>query len=231
MSGNETRLKCKRLCVGYDGKTVLGPLDFEVNEGDYLCIIGANGSGKTTLMKTLLGILKPVSGIIETDGSSLAGTGYLPQQAEMQRDFPASVQEVVLSGFHCSMGLRPFYSKEEKKAASENLEKLGLKDFEKRPYSKLSGGQQQRVLLARALCAANGMLILDEPVAGLDPEATKTMYATIESLNKDYGMTIVMISHDLEAVSSYATKVLKVGKDAFFGSAEQYKAAEGGQNA
>ena len=224
MTDQKLKLRCRNLFVGYDGKAVLGPIDFEVFSGDYLCIIGANGSGKTTLMKTLLGIIKPVSGTIETAVGTRRGAGYLPQKAEMQRDFPASVQEVVLSGFHSCMGLRPFYSKAEKHAASANLERLGMKGFEGRPYSRLSGGQQQRVLLARALCAAGDLLILDEPVAGLDPDATKEMYSTIEDLNRNSGMTIIMISHDIEAVSSYATKILKVGKDLFYGSAEQYRA-------
>ncbi len=231
MNERELQLECRALAVGYDGKSVLENIDFEVHSGDYLCIIGSNGAGKTTLMKTLLGILPPVAGQIRTaDGLSLKGIGYLPQQAEMQRDFPASVLEVVVSGFHYSMGLRPFYSKAERSLASENLRRLGLEGFERRPYCRLSGGQQQRVLLARALCAANGMLILDEPVAGLDPEATRTMYSLIQQLNLE-GMTIMMISHDLEAVTDYASHVLKLGGGNFFGTRQEFSNYTGGTDA
>ncbi|MFC2821868.1 MAG: metal ABC transporter ATP-binding protein [Sphaerochaeta sp.] len=217
------QITCRNLVVGYNGKTVLNDINFEVKKGDYLCIIGSNGAGKTTLMRTLLGLIPKIGGHIDTgDGFMTRNIGYLPQQSEHQRDFPASVMEVVTSGFHNKTGIRPFYSKIEKKTAIDNLKKLGITNLENHPYSSLSGGQQQRVLLARALCSSDGMLVLDEPVAGLDPEATLLMYSLIEKLNKE-GTTIVMISHDLDAVEKYATHVLQIGNEIFFGTKQEFK--------
>lgn len=212
------------LSIGYDGKTILKDLNFSVSSGDYLCIVGENGSGKSTLMKTILGLCNPVSGKITTgDGLMRKEIGYLPQQTAVQKDFPASVKEVVMSGFCGAMGLRPFYNKQEKKEAFENLEKLGISGLSKRCYRELSGGQQQRVLLARALCATKKLLLLDEPVSGLDPKAAFEMYGIIENLNKETGITVIMISHDvLSSASSSMTHVLELGKDYFFGTKEEY---------
>ena len=220
------QLTCENLCVGYDNHIVCANLSFSVEKGDYLAIVGENGSGKTTLMKTLLGLIRPIRGKITTgDGLKANEIGYLPQQSEMQRDFPASVSEVVLSGFLSKMGLRPFYRKDEKAIAASNIKKMGLGGFENRSYRELSGGQQQRVLLARALCATEKLLLLDEPVTGLDPIATAELYQTIENLNKE-GLTIIMISHDPEASLRYASHILHVGEKVFFGTKEQYLAGE-----
>lgn len=212
------------LSIGYDGKTIFKNLNFSVSSGDYLCIVGENGSGKSTLMKTILGLCNPVSGKITMgDGLMRKEIGYLPQQTAVQKDFPASVKEVVMSGFCGAMGLRPFYNKQEKKEAFENLEKLGISGLSKRCYRELSGGQQQRVLLARALCATKKLLLLDEPVSGLDPKAAFEMYGIIESLNKETGITVIMISHDvMSSASSSMTHVLELGKDYFFGTKEEY---------
>ena len=175
------QLTCQKLCVGYDGKTVLQDLDFEVFAGDYLCIVGENGSGKSTLMKTILGLQMPISGRILTgDGLRKNEIGYLPQQTVVQKDFPASVREIVLSGCQGRCGSRPFYNREEKKLAADAMEKMQIAPLAKRCYRTLSGGQQQRVLLARALCATQKMLLLDEPVSGLDPKVTAEMYALIQ---------------------------------------------------
>ena len=183
-----------------------------MDKGDYLCIVGENGSGKSTLMKTLLGLQPPVSGkILTDDGLNRKKIGYLSQQTDIQRDFPASVWEIVLSGCQNKCGIRPFYSKNQKQRAQANIEKMELQKLKKRCYRNLSGGQQQRVLLARALCAADDILLLDEPVAGLDPIVTKEMYRLIETLNHDDKMTIVMISHDMEAAVQYAGKILHIG--------------------
>ncbi len=215
-------LTVKNLKLGYEGKTVAEGLNFTVNSGDYLCIVGVNGSGKTTLMKTILHLNPPISGKIETgEGLKSSEIGYLPQQTEIQRDFPASVWEIVLSGNLSHSGLRPFYTKEEKAAAKRNIEKMGITDLTKRCYRELSGGQQQRVLLARALCATSKMLLLDEPVSGLDPTATAEMYDLIYGLNKE-GITVIMISHDIKAALKYATHILQIGKDNFFGTKEEY---------
>ena len=215
-------LKVSNLCLGYENRKVVENLNFEVLPGDYLCIVGENGSGKTTLIKTLLGIKKPISGeIVRGDGLKANEIGYLPQQTSIQKDFPASVHEVVLSGCQGHLGKRAFYGKEEKELVKKNLQRMGIEDLENRCYAELSGGQQQRVLLARALCAAEKMLLLDEPVAGLDPKATAEMYSQIRDLNKS-GTTIMMVSHDLEAALMYATHILHIGKHLFFGTREEY---------
>lgn len=216
------QLTCKKLTLGYNSNIILENLSFSVNKGDYLYIVGENGSGKTTLMKTLLRLLKPMSGeIITGDGLLADEIGYLPQQTDVQKDFPASVREIVLSGCQSRCGKRPFYNKEEKKLANENMTKLGIEHLAKKCYRELSGGQQQRVLLARALCATQKMLLLDEPVTGLDPNATEEMYSLINDLHKS-GITIIMISHDIEAAKKYATHVLHIGKEIFFGDVEHY---------
>lgn len=218
------QLICKDLTLGYGNKTVIENLSFEVNKGDYLCIVGDNGSGKTTLMKTILHLLKPQSGSITTGDGLLADEiSYLPQQTEVQRDFPASVREIVLSGCQSRCGKRPFYNKAEKQLAVAAMEKLGITHLAKKCYRELSGGQQQRTLLARALCAAQKMLLLDEPVTGLDPAATEEMYTLIEQLNKT-GITIIMISHDIEAALKHATNVLHIGSGGatFFGDVKEY---------
>lgn len=208
-----SQLICKNLNVGYEDGVVASGIDFTVESGDYLCIVGENGSGKTTLMKTILGLTPPLSGeIYFEDGLSSKSIGYLPQQTLVQKDFPASVFEIVLSGCLSKLGRRPFYSKEDKSLALEKMQKLGIENLTSKSYRNLSGGQQQRVLLARALCAAEKMLLLDEPTAGLDPAATSEMYDYIKKLN-DEGMTIIMITHDLEASAKYATKTLNMGKD------------------
>lgn len=215
-------IKCTDLSIGYEGKTVISHVDFEVNAGDYLCIVGENGSGKSTLMKTILHLIPPLSGSIETgDGLRPTEIGYLPQQTVVQKDFPASVYEIVLSGCQSSMGMRPFYGKNEKMRARAAMEKMGIPDMQKRCYRELSGGQQQRVLLARALCATGKLLLLDEPVSGLDPHVTAEMYKLIKLLN-DEGITVIMISHDLSAAMQYATHVLHIGSHAFFGTLGEY---------
>lgn len=217
------QLTCQKLCVGYDGKSVLQDLNFEVFAGDYLCIVGENGSGKSTLMKTILGLQPPISGRILTgDGLRKNEIGYLPQQTQVQKDFPASVREIVLSGCQGRCGSRPFYNREEKKMAADAMEKMQIAPLAKRCYRTLSGGQQQRVLLSRALCATRKMLLLDEPVSGLDPKVTAEMYALIQKLNYEDGITVVMISHDLNAVLQYASHILHIGDTVFFGTKAAY---------
>ncbi len=212
---------CENASLGYDGKPIVTDLSFTVNAGDYLCIVGENGSGKSTLMKTILNLTAPLAGAIRMEGLRPTEIGYLPQQTQVQRDFPASVQEIVRSGFQGQCGLRPFYTREEKAVAARNLERLGLGGFERRCYRELSGGQQQRVLLARALCATRKCLLLDEPVSGLDPKAAAQMYEIIRQLHQE-GITIIMISHDLESALNHATHVLHIGKELFFGTKEAY---------
>ncbi len=222
-------LTIKNLCLGYDSVTVVENLNFKVESGEYLCIVGENGSGKSTLMKTLLNLQEPISGqIIVGDGLKTSEIGYLPQQTIIQRDFPASVQEIVLSGCQGHIGLRPFYNKKEKAMTAENMERMGLTGLKNRCYRELSGGQQQRVLLARALCATRKILLLDEPVAGLDPKVTIEMYDVIKELN-DSGITIIMISHDIAAAVRYASNILHIGKNIFYGTKEEYLESEEGR--
>lgn len=221
-------IKVSSASLGYEGKPIVTDLNFEVNKGDYLCIVGENGSGKSTLMKTLLGQKHVISGKIEYgDGLRQKEIGYLPQQTEVQKDFPASVKEIVLSGCLNGCGLRPFYSKEQKKRAAEIMARLGITDLAKSCYRELSGGQQQRVLLARALCASKTLLVLDEPVAGLDPVVTKNLYKLITDINKE-GITVIMVSHDIHAAIEFASHILHIGnKPLFFGTKEDYKSSDG----
>ncbi len=224
------QLICKDLALGYEGKTVVKNVTFSLSQGNYLCIVGENGAGKSTLMKTVLGLKKPLHGTVSHgDGVKATDIGYLPQQTEVQRDFPASVREIVLSGFQNKCKLRPFYTKKEKELVRTNLKKLEVEHLERRCFRELSGGQQQRVLLARALCAGTKMLFLDEPVSGLDPTATAEMYELIERLNKEDGMTIVMISHDIQSALAYSSHILHLGKEVFFGTKEEYAVSDVGK--
>ena len=221
-------ITAENLSLVYDKMVVASGVSISINSGDYLCIVGENGSGKSTLMKTLLHLLRPISGkLLEGDGLTFSEIGYLPQQTVIQKDFPASVKEIVLSGCQGHMGLRPFYGKKEKDMARENMKRLGILDLEGRCYRELSGGQQQRVLLARALCATDKLLLLDEPVSGLDPNATSDMYGLIKELN-DKGVAIIMISHDIIAAVQYASHILHMGDEIFFGTKDEYlKSREG----
>lgn len=215
-------ITCQNLSLGYDGREIVHKLNFTVDAGDYLCIVGENGSGKSTLMRTLLGLRAPLGGSILTGGGLKQNEiGYLPQQTEVQRDFPASVREIVLSGCQ-ARSKRVFYSAEDKRLARENMEKLGLSSLERRCYRELSGGQQQRVLLARALCATQKLLLLDEPATGLDPRVTAELYHIIERLNREDGVTVIMISHDVAAAIQYASHVLHIGEHVFFGTKDEY---------
>lgn len=216
-------LNVSGVSLGYEGHPIVSNLDFRVEKGDYLCIVGENGSGKSTLMKTILGQKHVLSGRIEfSDGLRQNEIGYLPQQTDVQKDFPASVREIVLSGCINSCGFRPFYSKSQKALAEENMKKLGIDDIAKKCYRELSGGQQQRVLLARALCATKKLLVLDEPVAGLDPLVTQNLYQLISEINRD-GITVIMVSHDIHAAAEYASHILHISHEPlFFGTKEDY---------
>ena len=224
------QLSCENLTLGYEGRPVVSGLTFFVEAGDYLCIVGENGSGKTTLMRTILGLQKPLSGKVLTGDSLRANEiGYLPQQTSLQKDFPAAVWEVVLSGCQSRLGKRPFYSAAEKKMAQDNMERMEISRLAGRCYRELSGGQQQRVLLARALCAAQKLLFLDEPVSGLDPKATEDMYEIIHALHRE-GITIMMVTHDLAAALRYATHILHIGDPVFFGTKDAYLQSPSARN-
>ena len=215
-------ITCNDLVIGYEGESVASNLSFQVNKGDYLCIVGENGAGKSTLIKTLLGLISPMNGTIDSgEGLKPFEIGYLPQQTVVQRDFPASVWEIVLSGTLAQCGRNPFYSKKQKVIAKRNMRKMDIWDLRKKCYRNLSGGQQQRVLLARALCAASKVLLLDEPVSGLDPKVTADLYQLIAKLNQE-GISIIMVSHDVQAIE-YASHVLHIAKKkSFYGTKEDY---------
>ena len=222
-------LKCDIVTMSYDGNTVFKDLSFSVHTGDYLCIVGENGSGKSTLMKGILGLRSPSYGkFIFGDGLKQNEIGYLPQQTGIQKDFPASVWEVVLSGRLNKKKLLGFYNKNDRKKAMENIEKIGIPSLKKRCYRELSGGQQQRVLLARALCSAEKLILLDEPVVGLDPVATAQMYEIIHNLNRNDNMTVIMVSHDIISAVNYATHILHlcVNGEIFFGTTQEYEHSE-----
>ena len=224
-------LKLTDVSVGYEGKAVASHLSLTLHEGDYLCIVGENGAGKSTLMKTLLNLRAPIEGsIVFSDAIARNEIGYLPQQTQVQRDFPATVWEVVLSGCLNRSGLRPFYTKAQKQTAEDWIARLDITDLKKRSYRALSGGQQQRVLLARALCATKKLIVLDEPVAGLDPIVTADLYALIQRINRENGITVIMVSHDIGAALQYATHILQVSGDSnFFGTVEEYRQSELGK--
>ena len=215
---------CRNLAIGYDGKAIVQNMNFSVNTGEYLCVIGENGAGKSTFMKTLLGLQPPIQGeILFGDNLKQNEIGYLPQQTEVKKDFPASVREIVLSGCRNQLGLRPFYNRKEKSYAEAILNKLQITDLAEQCYRELSGGQKQRVLLARALCATKKMLLLDEPVAGLDPKAAKEMYYLIQKINREENITVIMISHDIQIAVNYASHVMKIGPNIFYGTSEEYR--------
>lgn len=215
-------IRFENLSLRYGNRVLFKDLNFSIYEGDYFCIAGENGSGKTTLMNAILGMKEPAEGKITISKDLKNGIGYLPQQKTAQKDFPASVYEVVISGFQKKRGFRPFYNNREKEIADKNMKRLGILDIKKQCFSELSGGQQQRVLISRALCATDKIILLDEPVTGLDKETTEEMYKIINELN-DEGVTIVMISHDVYATIRYASRVLHLGSKVFVGTNEDYK--------
>lgn len=226
-----TLIRCENLSFAYDGQRVLQDVNFQIEPGDYLAILGENGSGKSTLLKGILGLKAPATGRVTfASGLTPSKLGYLPQKSEIQKDFPATVEEIVLSGAQNRQGLRPFYSKADKALARKRMDKLELSPLAKRSFRELSGGQQQRVLLARALVAGRDLLILDEPFAGLDPLVSQDLYRQLADAQHE-GMAIIMVSHDLHASLHHANKVLHLGsRQLFFGSVEDYRQSAIGQS-
>lgn len=224
-------IKCENVSIGYEGQTVVRDLSFQIEQGDYLCIVGENGSGKSTLVKSLLGLKAVDSGKIEFgDGLKQQEIGYLPQQTDVQKDFPASVYEVVLSGRLNSRGFHPFYTTKDRQQAREKMRMLGIEDLAKQCFRDLSGGQKQRVLLARALCATKKLLLLDEPVTGLDPIVTAEFYQLISRINKESGIAVVMVSHDIESIVEYASHILHLQETVlYFGKAQDYLKSRAGR--
>lgn len=225
-------LTCKNASFGYDGEVVLSGIDFTLCGGEYMCILGENGAGKSTLVKGILGLISPVTGEIEFgEGLRACEVGYLPQQTQVQKSFPASVLEVVLSGRINSMGMRPFYNRKDRDDAVKKLELMGMKGMQRRSFQELSGGQKQRVLLARAMCAAGRLILLDEPVSGLDPAATTDLYELIADINKNMGMTVIMVSHDTQAAVKYASHIMQLSHtQLFYGTVDDYNNSEVGHD-
>ncbi|MBR7063878.1 MAG: metal ABC transporter ATP-binding protein, partial [Treponema sp.] len=214
-------LQCENFCAGYEKKEVLTNISFSISNGDYLCIIGENGTGKTTLVESILGLQRNVSGKLEKNFSNNE-LGYISQQTNIQKDFPATVSEIVLSGFQGRTKF-PFYRKAEKEQALLQMKRFGIESFAKKSFKELSGGQKQRVLLARAMCASKKVLVLDEPVTGLDSKITDELYSYIKQINND-GITIIMITHDFKSILD-ATHVLVIGnesKNYFFGTQQNF---------
>lgn len=224
------QLRCENISVGYEDGIVVSDVSFELNRGDYVCIVGENGAGKSSLLKGILGLARIQGGKLEYgDGMSRADVGYLPQQKDYQKNFPATVKEVVMSGFLNKMGLRPYYNRAEKAKAMEILSDFGMADYVKASFGSLSGGQKQRVLLARAMCATDKLLLLDEPTTGLDPVATEELYELLKRLNREKKTTILMVSHDLNKAVSDAGLILHVNKRSgcgYFGPADKYLDSE-----
>lgn len=222
------QISSEKVYLSYENHSVVENLNFEVNKGDYFCIVGENGSGKSTLIKAILGLKSTAKGHLHFgDGLKSKEIGYMPQQTTLQKDFPASVYEVVLSGCITAKNGRIFFGKKLRKTAEENMKKLDVYDIRNKSFRELSGGQQQRVLLARAFCATKSLLLLDEPVTGLDPVATTEFYGLIERINKEYGITVVMVTHDLLSSLKYATHILHLKKtNSFFGTKNEYLLSE-----
>lgn len=222
---NQPLMKCEHVDFGYENYDVVKDVTMEISEGDYICIVGENGSGKSTLMKGLLGLLKPTGGTITlSDELKRSGIGYLPQQTPAQKDFPATVREVVLSGCLGKRGNRPFYSSAERRLAEKNMERLGIENLRNSCYRDLSGGQKQRTLIARALCATDRLLILDEPITGLDPSTTQDFYHEIRHLNKEEHVAVLMVTHDIANIIGQADKILHLEQSVlFYGSVADYR--------
>ncbi|WP_313182199.1 metal ABC transporter ATP-binding protein [Lacrimispora sp.] len=223
-------IQCSHVDFGYENQDAVVDVTMDVNPGEYVCIVGENGSGKSTLMKGLLGLLKPTGGVISvSDELKKSGIGYLPQQTAAQKDFPATVREVVLSGCLNRRGSWPFYSGKEKRLAVNNMERLGIMGIAGKCYRELSGGQQQRTLIARALCATDKLLIMDEPITGLDPSAIAEFYEIIRKLNREEGVAILMVSHDVANVVKEADKILHLKREVlFYGTTKDYLKSNAG---
>lgn len=218
------QLSCKNITIAYEKEIVLSDVSFDIEAGDYVSIVGENGTGKSSILKGILGLVPLRSGEVTfEEGFRRNHIGYLSQQNPMQKEFPASVYEVVLSGCLNSRGRKPFYGSREKAVVRENLDRLGMAEYARKSFADLSGGQKQRVLLARALCSADRLIFLDEPVTGLDPVAIKELYSLIERLNKELNITIVMVTHDIENAMIYSDKILHLTRDDyFFGTRQEY---------
>ncbi len=216
-------IELKNLTLGYDRHIVLRNINMSIEENDFICIVGPNGSGKSTLVKGILGLIKPIKGKVIYNNLKQNFIGYMPQETKVDSNFPASVMEIVLSGTLNKFGLKCFYSQKEKEEVLNNLKILGIEKLKNKSFCDLSGGQRQKVLLARSLCATSKLLILDEPSNNLDSKSKIDLYNTIVDLNKNHGITIIMITHDLDHKNLIGNKILSLREDdIFFGSVNEF---------
>lgn len=216
-------IKLENLTLGYENHPVLTDINLEIESGDFICVVGHNGSGKSTLIKGILGLIKPMCGRVVYDNLEKKFIGYMPQETKVDASFPASVMEIVASGTLNKLGFASFYTKKEKEEALKCLKILGIENLKDKNFPDLSGGQRQKVLLARSLAATSKLLILDEPSNNLDKESKEELYKTIVDLNKVHGITIIMITHDLDHDNLIGNKILSLREnDIFFGSTEEF---------
>lgn len=216
-------IEIKNLTLGYEKQSVIKNVNMSIDENDFICIVGPNGAGKSTLVKGILGLIKPMKGKVIYNNLKQNFIGYMPQETKIDSNFPASVLEIVLSGTLNRLGFKCFYTKKEKEIALANLKLLGISNLKDKNFCDLSGGQRQKVLLARSLCASKKLLILDEPSNNLDSKSKKELYKNIVDLNKNKGMTIIMITHDLDHDNLIGNKILSLREnDIFFGSTEEF---------
>lgn len=216
-------IELKNLTLGYNGVPVIKELSLNIEEKDFLCVVGPNGSGKSTLIKGILGLIKPMKGKVIYKGLKQNFIGYMPQETKIDQNFPASVYEIVLSGTLNRLGIKSFYTEKERQIALANLKILNIEGLKDQNFSNLSGGQRQKVLLARSLCASSKLLILDEPSNNLDAKSKKELYQIIEKLNKEKGMTIIMITHDLDHGNLIGSSILSLREDdIFYGKTDEF---------
>ena len=216
-------IEIRNLSLGYDKDVILKHVNFDIEENDFLCIVGPNGSGKSTLVKGILGLIKPLKGKVIYNGLKQNFIGYMPQETKVDANFPASVYEIVLSGTLNNNEFKMFYTKKQKEIAMNNLKILGIEKLKNKSFCDLSGGQRQKVLLARSLCATTKLLILDEPSNNLDSKSKSELYKTIIDLNKKHGITIIMITHDLDHDNLIGNKILSLREDdIFFGTVDEF---------
>lgn len=220
---NNSLIEVKNLTLGYGSHVVLKNLNFKIDDGDFVCVVGPNGSGKSTLIKGILGLIKPIKGNVKFNNLKQNFIGYMPQETVVDKNFPASCYEIVLSGTLNRLGFISFYTDNEKKIANESLKLLGISDLKDKNFCDLSGGQRQKVLLARSLCATSKLLILDEPSNNLDSKSKKDLYNIVSDLNKNRGITVIMITHDLDHNNLIGNKILSLREDdVFYGETNEF---------
>lgn len=216
-------IEVNHLNFGYNDNLILNDVSFSVDRGDFLGIIGANGTGKSTLIKLLLKIMEPLSGEIKLLGENIDTfkrwnkIGYVSQKANsFNSSFPATVEEVVAANLYSKIGLFRFPNKSHMQQVYKALELVGMQAYGKRLIGNLSGGQQQRVFIARVLVNEPEIMFLDEPTVGIDARSEEAVYSLLARLNKELNLTIVMVTHDISAITVHANKLVCLGEKGMF---------------